>query len=495
MSAETEPAARRSHRDAVYDKAADAGRPVPVPLTEELCLEVAGEHPSSARVIELLFTSLEPLPALLCCEQLQELTLMHARMRRMPPELQHLRPTLRRLSLGGNEIEVIEHLDGMVRLHSLFLHENQIRSPAGLRGCTALERLWLNGNRIESLGNELGHQTALRELWLQANPLESPSGLEGLASLQVLSLAGTRVASLGQLELLRPVTALFDLAMEDGHYGAAPLVSVEGYTAHAIQLLPQLGVLDGKAIAANNRSDADEVLLRRSQRLASWVDAIKEESAAATKKHEAARQVSAASLRTHRQALGRAFAELKRGVLEGLGRAQAANPNPTPTPNPSPNPNPNPWPCPGRGARLPARTRAPSGAAARAPRAAACAVLRGGRTRGRGAARPAAAAAAGTRGAARARLGAGGSARAAAATRAALGGALVRGASRAVRPRGGLRACEGGGRRRPAEACRRSRGELAPTLATHRHRLPSALCCSGALRIRRRERSLWQQRR
>ncbi len=60
---------------------------------------------------------------------------------------------------------------------------------------------------------------ALRELWLQANPLESPSGLEGLTSLQVLSLAGTRVSSLAQLELLRPVTALFDLALEDGHYG------------------------------------------------------------------------------------------------------------------------------------------------------------------------------------------------------------------------------------------------------------------------------------
>ena len=43
----------------------------------------------------------------------------------------------------------------------------------------------------------------------------------------------------------------------------APLVSVEGYTLHAIHLLPQLGVLDGKTIAANNRSDADEVLLRR----------------------------------------------------------------------------------------------------------------------------------------------------------------------------------------------------------------------------------------
>ena len=114
----------------------------------------------------------------------------------------------------------------------------------------------------------------------------------------------------------------------------APLVSVEGYTLHAIHLLPQLGVLDGKTIAANNRSDADEVLprrhvdpaiydhaplsitpaaaaplailtlttltlkvlLRRSQRLGGWVHAIKEESAAAVRQHEAARQVSAASL-------------------------------------------------------------------------------------------------------------------------------------------------------------------------------------------------------
>ena len=175
------------HRDAVHAKAeqACATRPDPVPLTEELCVVVCGEHPRMARVIELLFTSLEPLPALRCCEQLQELTLMHSRMRRMPPELQHLCTSLRRLDLSGNDIEVIEHLDGMTRLHSLFLHDNRIHSLAGLRGCSALQRLWLNSNRIESLGDQLGHMTVLQELWLQANPLASPAGLEGLASLQV----------------------------------------------------------------------------------------------------------------------------------------------------------------------------------------------------------------------------------------------------------------------------------------------------------------------
>ena len=41
---------------------------------EELCEESVGEHPRTVHAIELLFTSLEPLPALCCCERLQELT-------------------------------------------------------------------------------------------------------------------------------------------------------------------------------------------------------------------------------------------------------------------------------------------------------------------------------------------------------------------------------------------------------------------------------------
>ena len=59
----------KSYRDSVCEKNASAERPEPVPLTEELCEECVGEHPRTARVIELLFTSLEPLPALRCCER------------------------------------------------------------------------------------------------------------------------------------------------------------------------------------------------------------------------------------------------------------------------------------------------------------------------------------------------------------------------------------------------------------------------------------------
>ena len=94
--------------------------------------------------------ALEPLPALRSCENLQELTLMHARMARMPPELQHVRGTLRRLCLANNEIRRIEHLDGMSKLHSLFLQDNQISDLSGLDGCPSLMRLWLMQNQITS---------------------------------------------------------------------------------------------------------------------------------------------------------------------------------------------------------------------------------------------------------------------------------------------------------------------------------------------------------
>ena len=153
---------------------------------------------------------------------------------------------------------------------------------------------------------------------MQANPLGSTAGLEGLRSLQVLSLAGTSIDSLAHLEALRPITTLFDLAFDDGPYGAAPIARADGYAASAVHLLPQLGVLDGRAVSAHERSDADEEVLRRSLRLSRWVEACKAESEAAGRKLEAQRQESAAQLRAMRAALGRAFGELREAVTDGL---------------------------------------------------------------------------------------------------------------------------------------------------------------------------------
>ena len=150
---------------------------------------------------------------------------MHARLSHMPPELQEVKGTLRRLSLACNEIRAIDHLDGMAKLHSLFLQDNRISSFAGLDGCPGLQRLWLQQNQISSAASlpaaSLGE---LRELWLQANPIESVDGLPALRNLQVLSLAATRVRSLEQLAPLVKVAGLFDLAFYDPYFGAAPIV-------------------------------------------------------------------------------------------------------------------------------------------------------------------------------------------------------------------------------------------------------------------------------
>ena len=91
---------------------------------------------------------------------------------------------------ANNEIRSIEHLDGMAKLHSLFLQENRITTFHGLDGCPGLQRLWLANN-----------QTAPRHAALRssancghglANPIEGVEGIPGHALW--CSLAGTASA-------------------------------------------------------------------------------------------------------------------------------------------------------------------------------------------------------------------------------------------------------------------------------------------------------------
>lgn len=191
---------KRTHREYVESKQADAVRPTPATLTEELIQENTLEPCDKVRTVELLFISLSDMPGLGACGKLQELTIMHARLTHMPSELQLVKGTLRRLSLATNEIRCIEHLDGMSKLHSLFLHDNRIGSFEGLEGVPTLQRLWLSTNAIASATTlPASKLTELRELWLQANPLETLVGIPALHNLQILSLAGTRIRSLEQV--------------------------------------------------------------------------------------------------------------------------------------------------------------------------------------------------------------------------------------------------------------------------------------------------------
>ena len=62
---------------------------------------------------------------------------MHARMARMPPELQHVRSTLKRLSLAGNELVTLpaDLLAQTSHLRWIDLSGNQLTSLACARVC------------------------------------------------------------------------------------------------------------------------------------------------------------------------------------------------------------------------------------------------------------------------------------------------------------------------------------------------------------------------
>ena len=232
------------HRELVEEAAAAAPVPQPVPLDAQLVEEASGEEPEHARSVEVLFQPLGDAPGLCACARLEELSLMNAGLQRIPPEVQHVRGTLRLLSLPGNAISAIELPSEMPRLETLLLHTNHIEeivrpaSKAGgwLRGaralsaldsCPALRRLWLSTNRLRALDG-LDGLRGLRELWLQDNPISAVGELRGLRSLQVLSLAATHVVSLDALEPLCALPLLHDLACDDPHFGAAPVAETEG---------------------------------------------------------------------------------------------------------------------------------------------------------------------------------------------------------------------------------------------------------------------------
>ena len=75
-------------------------------------------------------------------------------------------------------------------------------------------------------------------------------GADHLLIWQVLSLAATLVASLDALGPLRALPRLTELTCDDPHFGAAPVAELDGYARALVGCMPQLRVLDGRAVSA-----------------------------------------------------------------------------------------------------------------------------------------------------------------------------------------------------------------------------------------------------
>ena len=93
---------------------------------------------------------------------------------------------LRVLNLANNQIAVIENLDGLVALTELNLRRNRIETIAGLERIPALQRLFLSNNNIQDLESAAGLRvcSALAELALDGNPVAALSVyLQSIATL------------------------------------------------------------------------------------------------------------------------------------------------------------------------------------------------------------------------------------------------------------------------------------------------------------------------
>ena len=96
----------------------------------------------------------------------------------------------------------------------MHLGNNRIRRIRGLDALVNLEKLWLDENRIESIGDgSLNNLGKLRELNLASNRIESIGmSLDGLVSLEELNISNNKIGNfkevlnLNRLPLLRICT-------------------------------------------------------------------------------------------------------------------------------------------------------------------------------------------------------------------------------------------------------------------------------------------------
>jgi protein phosphatase 1 regulatory subunit 7 len=79
----------------------------------------------------------------------------------------------------------------------LHLGNNRIRRIRGLDALVNLEKLWLDENRIESIGEgALNNLGKLRELNLASNRVESIGmSLDGLVSLEELNISNNKIGN------------------------------------------------------------------------------------------------------------------------------------------------------------------------------------------------------------------------------------------------------------------------------------------------------------
>lgn len=157
-------------------------------------------------------------------------------------------------TLISEKIGKIENLERFIGLKELDLEKQNIVKIEGLSSCTQLVSLNLASNKIRSISG-LDALVHLRRLKLSDNQINRISDLSSLVSLEKISL------DKNQLSMLKDIVGLkanIQLTTLDILYGNVEL-SLPHAREYIIHTLPQLLSLDGDAIKASDRKNAEEL--------------------------------------------------------------------------------------------------------------------------------------------------------------------------------------------------------------------------------------------
>ena len=115
-------------------------------------------------------------------------------------DIQYFRK-MTKLSIGYNQINSLNGLEGAGSLEMLGLYSNQVRDISVLAQVKNLKWLYLYHNNIQDVSPLSGH-TALRQLYLQYNNISDISPLAGLTQLQELSVDYNNISDISVVSKL-----------------------------------------------------------------------------------------------------------------------------------------------------------------------------------------------------------------------------------------------------------------------------------------------------
>jgi len=161
-------------------------------------------------------------------------------------------PYVKHLCLDDNKIKKIEGLFSNKSLTSLSLRQNAIVLIENLDGLN-LEELNLSQNNISKISG-LGKLPNLKELDLSKNHIQHLVGLQNIESLRFLNLSLNNIVKVLQLQFIERLNLLTEL-----DFSFNPIQNKKHYRSQVLYHIPQLRMLDGVLIIAEEKAKSENL--------------------------------------------------------------------------------------------------------------------------------------------------------------------------------------------------------------------------------------------